>query len=337
MRHDRRTCNGTCHRLRERPNTMPTGKRTPQTEAWRNMCIQRMASTGALAISSVSSSGCSWAFTAGSTRRRGRKRDGRRPRQRPICQFIEGERTMVTTSAHLLGKLSRVGRRSDDGGLRGSPRPDCHLATMSIVPTPQALVSALVHCVTIRHHAAVFNHRPSMHGPLISCFHARPKVCRMGSVDPGHVALTVKRGASIRRSAKKSQRWFPILNTLIFSTCARVLSRYMGSRATFISLCPVAAGFLTRGFFRVTRLCGGLSDIHFLAQGSLEEDQTQNKTKLLHCWVWRVKCPGLVFQRYQHENKHMNLYVLFLCEPCYARPLWPRARAERYCATAREL
>ena len=50
---DQRTCNGTCQRLRERPSTMPMGKRIPQTDAWRNMCIQSIASTGALAISSV--------------------------------------------------------------------------------------------------------------------------------------------------------------------------------------------------------------------------------------------------------------------------------------------
>lgn len=32
---------------------MPMGKRIPQTDAWRNMCIQSIVSTGALAISSV--------------------------------------------------------------------------------------------------------------------------------------------------------------------------------------------------------------------------------------------------------------------------------------------
>ncbi len=93
---------------------MPTGKRTPQTEAWRNMCIQRIASTGALAISSVISSGCSWACTTGSTRRKGRRR--RRPRPRPVCQLIGEEgrsrSIMVTAGARLLGKLSRV--LSDD-------------------------------------------------------------------------------------------------------------------------------------------------------------------------------------------------------------------------------
>ncbi len=53
-----RTCSGTCHRLRDRPSTIPMGKRTPQTAAWRKMWIQRIVSTAAWAASSESSSSC---------------------------------------------------------------------------------------------------------------------------------------------------------------------------------------------------------------------------------------------------------------------------------------
>lgn len=42
---------------------MPMGKRIPQTAAWRNICIQRMASIGAFACSSEISSWCAWART----------------------------------------------------------------------------------------------------------------------------------------------------------------------------------------------------------------------------------------------------------------------------------
>ena len=122
---------------------MPMGKRMPQTEAWRNMCIQRMVSTGALAISSVSSSGCSWAFTAGSAARRDRRRrDWRRPRPRPPCQLIgeEGGRNsiMVTTGAHLLGKLSWV-QSGDDPASSSAIGPPATWRRL-----PHALASELV-------------------------------------------------------------------------------------------------------------------------------------------------------------------------------------------------
>ena len=125
---------------------MPMGKRMPQTEAWRNMCIQRMVSTGALAISSVSSSGCSWAFTAGSAARRDRKRrDWRRPRPRPPCQLIgeEGGRNsiMVTTGAHLMGKLSWV-QSGDDAASPSAIGPP-----VTWRRPPQALASELVLCM----------------------------------------------------------------------------------------------------------------------------------------------------------------------------------------------
>ena len=107
---------------------MPMGKRIPQMEAWRNMCIQRIASMGALAISSEISSGWSWASTtAGRERSRERRRGRGRPRPRPICQLI-GEKggstsIRVTTGPRLLRKaqLSRVSRATADAQLT---RPD---------------------------------------------------------------------------------------------------------------------------------------------------------------------------------------------------------------------
>ena len=67
MRRDarrRRTWRGTCHLLRERPRTMPVGKRTPQTAICRKMWSHRRVSTGVFFSSSVSSSWCSCAPAA---------------------------------------------------------------------------------------------------------------------------------------------------------------------------------------------------------------------------------------------------------------------------------
>ena len=58
----RRTWRGTCHLLRDRPRTMPVGKRTPHTAAWMKMWIHRIESTGAFFSSSESSSWCSCAI-----------------------------------------------------------------------------------------------------------------------------------------------------------------------------------------------------------------------------------------------------------------------------------
>ena len=70
-----RTWSGTCQRLRDRPRTMPMGKRIPQTPAWRKMWIQRIESMGALASSSVSSwLACLCACTMRSAMRMGRSR-----------------------------------------------------------------------------------------------------------------------------------------------------------------------------------------------------------------------------------------------------------------------
>jgi hypothetical protein len=56
-----RTCNGTCHLLLDNPNTIPIGKMKPHTVACKNIWIHRIASTGAFASSSETSSSCSCA------------------------------------------------------------------------------------------------------------------------------------------------------------------------------------------------------------------------------------------------------------------------------------
>ena len=55
------TCSGTCHLLLVIPSTIPMGKMTPQTAAWRIIWIHRIVSTGKFISSSVRTSLCGWA------------------------------------------------------------------------------------------------------------------------------------------------------------------------------------------------------------------------------------------------------------------------------------
>ena len=130
------------------------------------MCIQRIASTGALAISSVSSSGCSWAFTAGSARKRGTRRGRRRPQPQPICQLNGEEATIVYDGCSLTGKAQLTTGADGLPSARLPPAvaPTCASARQNRrrplaqleVPPPQALVSVLM-LYYLEHHAAVFN------------------------------------------------------------------------------------------------------------------------------------------------------------------------------------